>query len=112
MLLRNWNDLRFLLAIERGQTLTGAARLLKVDDTTVGRRIEALQHELGVRLVQRAAGGRLLLTPTGLAVARRAEAMEHQLDEISEIVGELCLNLGDGHPFMLRRYRDRLRCRL
>jgi hypothetical protein len=25
---------------------------------------------------------------------------------------ELCLNLGDGHPFMLRRYRDRLRCRL
>lgn len=31
---RNWNDLRFLLAVKRGQTLRAAARQLHVDDTT------------------------------------------------------------------------------
>jgi hypothetical protein len=32
---RTWNDLRYLLATKRGATITAAARLLSVDDTTI-----------------------------------------------------------------------------
>jgi len=83
----NWNDLRYLLAVKRGQTLTGAARQLKVDDTTVSRRLAALQTTFGTQLVQRQGDNRLMLTPAGEVVARRAEAMEQQFDSLSELVG-------------------------
>lgn len=82
----NWNDLRYLLAIKRGQTLGAAARQLRVDDTTVSRRICSLQAALGMQLVLRVGDGRLALTQAGDAVAQRAEAMESQFQSISEIV--------------------------
>jgi hypothetical protein len=41
MQLKNWNDLRYLIAIKRGATITAATRLLSVDDTTVSRRLSA-----------------------------------------------------------------------
>lgn len=53
MQLRNWNDLRILLAVARGRSLAGAARLLGVDDTTVSRRLAALQAATGCILCQR-----------------------------------------------------------
>src|SRR5260370_30971778 len=84
---RNWNDLRYLLAIKRGQTLGATARQLRVDDTTVSRRICSLQAALGMQLVLRVGDGRLALTQAGDAVAQRAEAMESQFQSISEIVG-------------------------
>ena len=87
---RNWNDLRYLLAIKRGQTLTAAARLLGVDDTTVSRRLKALQATWGMRLLQRQGDGNLLLTPAGEAVAHRAEVMEHQFNLIGAVVGAVC----------------------
>jgi DNA-binding transcriptional LysR family regulator len=83
----NWNDLRYLLAVWRGQTLTNAARRLNVDDTTVSRRLAALQAMVGTQLVQRQGDGRLTLTRAGEVVARRAEAMEQQFDAIREVVG-------------------------
>jgi DNA-binding transcriptional LysR family regulator len=46
----NWDDLRFVLALARTGTLTGAGRQLGVDRTTVGRRLRALEQQLGVRL--------------------------------------------------------------
>lgn len=87
MHLKNWNDLRYLLAIERGQTLAAAARMLGVDDTTVSRRLEVLQTALATQLVERRGDSRLFLTPAGVAVARRAEAMEQQLEAIPEVIG-------------------------
>jgi DNA-binding transcriptional LysR family regulator len=83
----NWNDLRYLLAIKRGQTLGAAARQLRVDDTTVSRRIDSLQAALGMQLVLRLGDGRLALTQAGDAVAQRAEAMENQFQSIGEIAG-------------------------
>jgi DNA-binding transcriptional LysR family regulator len=83
----NWNDLRYLLAVWRGQTLTNAARRLNVDDTTVSRRLAALQAMMGTQLVQRQGDGRLMLTPAGEVVAQRAEAMEQQFASIREVVG-------------------------
>jgi DNA-binding transcriptional LysR family regulator len=83
----SWNDLRYLLAVKRGQTLTTAARQLRVDSTTVSRRLTALQAALNTRLVQRNGQSRLSLTPAGELVARRAEAMEQQFQLVGEVMG-------------------------
>jgi len=83
----NWNDLRYLLAIMRGRTLTSAARQLRVDDTTVSRRLAALQAALQTQLVQRHADNKMSLTAAGQIVARRAEAMEQQVRAIAEVIG-------------------------
>jgi DNA-binding transcriptional LysR family regulator len=82
----NWNDLRYLLAIRRGQTLSTAARQLSVDDTTVSRRLAALQSAFGAQLFQRHADGTLALTPIGDAMADRAEVMEQQFNQIGGVV--------------------------
>jgi len=74
---RSWNDLRFLIAIKRGQTLRAAARQLQVDDTTVSRRLALLQSDVGRELVRRQGDGKWMLTKAGELVAREAEAMEH-----------------------------------
>jgi DNA-binding transcriptional LysR family regulator len=74
---RSWDDLRFLIAIKRGQTLGAAARQLEVDDTTVSRRLAALQSDVGRHLVRRQGDGKWMLTAAGELVAREAEAMEH-----------------------------------
>ena len=80
----NWNDLRYLLAIKRGLTLAAAARQIGVDDTTVSRRLAALQSAMGTPLLQRQGEGKLMLTPEGEAVVHHAEVMEHQFDLIGD----------------------------
>ncbi|MGI9463616.1 MAG: LysR family transcriptional regulator [Aestuariivirgaceae bacterium] len=87
MQIRNWNDFRYVLALKRGRSLSGAARLLGVDDTTVSRRLSALQSATGSELYRRQSDGTLLLTANGEAVACHAEAMEHRADLIGEVVG-------------------------
>jgi DNA-binding transcriptional LysR family regulator len=82
----NWNDLRYLLAIKRGQTLSAAARQLGVDDTTVSRRLAALQCAFGAQLFQRRADSTLALTPLGDAMADRAEVMEQQFHQIGGVI--------------------------
>lgn len=49
----NWDDLRYFLAIVDTGSLTGAARQLRVEHTTVSRRVEALEKSLGLRLFDR-----------------------------------------------------------
>src|SRR5262245_49193293 len=83
----NWSDLRYLLAIMRGRTLTSAAGQLRVDDTTVSRRLAALQAALQTQLVQRQADNKMSLTAAGQIVARRAEAMEQQVRAIAAVIG-------------------------
>jgi DNA-binding transcriptional LysR family regulator len=78
----SWDDLRYVLAVKRGQTLAAAARQLRVDDTTVSRRLSSLQAALNMRLVRRTPDHRLLLTRAGETVARRAEVMERQVQSI------------------------------
>jgi DNA-binding transcriptional LysR family regulator len=75
----NWNDLRYILAISRGKTLAAAARLLGVDDTTVARRLVAMQATIGVRLYQRLADGTLQLTTSGERAALHAERIEREI---------------------------------
>ena len=83
MQISNWNDLRYLLAVSRGQTLRAAARQLRVDDTTVARRLSSLERQLGEKLVQRKGDRRLTLTEAGQRVVKEAEAIEQRCDTIA-----------------------------
>lgn len=87
MQIKNWDDLRYLLALERAGTLSGAARLLGVDDTTVSRRLANLQRASSAPLYHRQPDGRLQLTDEGEAAAASAERIEHQIGQVEEIFG-------------------------
>jgi len=73
----DWDDVRHLLAVKRGGTLAKAARSLRTNATTVGRRVTQLEERLGVKLFDRTSRG---WTPTD-ACARlfpHAERMEQE----------------------------------
>ena len=61
----NWDDLRVFLAVARAGSLSGAARSLGVNHSTVFRRIVGLEATLGVRLFER--------LPTGYALTVAGE---------------------------------------
>lgn len=77
----DWDDVRFFLAVARGGTLAAAGRALGVDQTTVGRRISALEDSLGGRLFQRTANG-YALTRAGHRVMLAAESMADAAAEV------------------------------
>ena len=84
MQIKNWNDLRYLLALKRGRSISAAAKLLRVDDTTVSRRLAVLQRQTQLPLFIRQPDGSHALTPKGDAIACAIEAMEHQTNIIHE----------------------------
>ncbi|HXU83915.1 MAG TPA: LysR family transcriptional regulator [Polyangia bacterium] len=73
----DWNDARYFLAIARGRTLSAAGRTLKVQQSTVGRRLSALEEALGARLFERTPEG-YLLTDAGEAMLAHAERIEDE----------------------------------
>ena len=84
----DWNDLRFFLAATRAGSLSGAARLLGVDQTTVGRRLAALEVALAARLFDRAPGG-LSLTAAGERLVEGAQRVEEAaVDAEARVAGE------------------------
>lgn len=86
----DWNDLRFVLAVQRGASLTAAARVMGVDKATVGRRIGALEGSLGIRLFERRAKG-LALTARGSRVVATAERMS---TEVAALTADLAHETG------------------
>jgi DNA-binding transcriptional LysR family regulator len=62
-----WDDLRFVLAVGRSGSLSGAARALRVNHSTVFRRIAQLEDRMGVRLFDRLPEG-YGATPAGEAL--------------------------------------------
>ncbi len=70
-----WGDYRFFLALVRAGSLSGAARVLGVDQSTVGRRLAALEGAVGVRLFDRTPDG-YVLTAAGESVRADVEALE------------------------------------
>src|SRR6201989_2887509 len=53
----DWNDLRYFLAIARGGSIGIAAKALGVNQSTVQRRLRALEAALDCSLAERQAGG-------------------------------------------------------
>lgn len=73
----DWSDFRVFLAVARAGTLSGAARLLKVDQSTVSRRLSALEAAVGTRLFDRTPSG-YFLSAAGEAARARVEELESQ----------------------------------
>jgi DNA-binding transcriptional LysR family regulator len=71
----DWGDVRYFLELSRTGTLASAARRLRVDYTTVGRRLAALERELDAKLFARTPDG-LELTEAGRSIRAAAEEME------------------------------------
>jgi DNA-binding transcriptional LysR family regulator len=73
-----WNDLHLVLAVCREGTLSGAARVLEVNHSTVFRRIGAIENKLGVRLFERLPSG-YVMTKAGEAMQQVAERVENEV---------------------------------
>lgn len=82
----NWDDLRFVLAVQRAGSLGAAARMLKVEPSTASRRLASLEAALGAKLAVRAPEG-LHLSDAGLLVGTLAESIESQLEELIRRIG-------------------------
>lgn len=71
----DWDHLRVFLAVARGGQLSGAARRLGINHTTVARRLDALEAALGTTLFERRPTG-CVLTEAGERLIPVAERIE------------------------------------
>src|SRR5215470_14110033 len=84
----DWDDLRFAAALAEAGSIGAAARRLGCDQTTVARRIAALEARLGARLFQRGSGQRLT-TAAGETVLAHAATMSAAVEALQrQIAGE------------------------
>ena len=84
----DWDDLRFFLAVARHGTLATAARELHVTQSTVSRRLAALQSRMGVRLLQRTANG-YVATLAGDSIRAHVERVEAEAMLVEQAVAGL-----------------------
>src|SRR5947199_6550919 len=71
----DWNDLRYFIAVAHEGSTLAAGRALRVSQTTVARRIAALEEAIGVPLFEKRQAG-YALTPTGEQLLERARQVE------------------------------------
>jgi DNA-binding transcriptional LysR family regulator len=78
-----WDDLKPFLAVARHGSTTAAARALHVDQSTVQRRLAALERRIGQPLVERHPTG-YRLTAYGEELRPLAEAVEQQVQRLEQ----------------------------
>jgi DNA-binding transcriptional LysR family regulator len=101
--MHNWDDIRVFLAVARADGLTGAARLLKMDPSTVGRRINRLERDVGAALFVKSPLG-YALTDLGARMRDTASEAERHLsramdagqDEAAGLTGQIRIGAPDG----------------
>ena len=76
----NWDDLKVMLALARAGSTRKAAATLSVSNTTVMRRLESLEVQVGGRLFDR--------TPDGFKVTPLADQLLPTATEVEEILTE------------------------
>ena len=81
----NWDDITVFLAVARTRNLVRAGEKLKVDHTTVSRRVRELERGLNTTLFLRSKAG-FVLTEAGLRLLQFAEGMENNANAIVETV--------------------------
>jgi DNA-binding transcriptional LysR family regulator len=81
----DWNDLRDFLAISRHRTLSAAADALGVQQSTMGRRLKALEARVGAKLLQRTPAG-FVLTIAGKAILDNVERIESEAHAIERAI--------------------------
>lgn len=81
-----WDDLRYALCLSNAGSLARAAKVLGVDHTTVGRRVEAAERALGVRLFLRTTTG-YTVTPDGERLLAPMRAVEEAVHGVTRAAG-------------------------
>ncbi|MFY0681305.1 MAG: LysR family transcriptional regulator [Thalassovita sp.] len=82
-----WADVPILLALMRRKSLGAAAEALGVDRTTVARRLERLEAQLGTQLFERISG-KLVATDAGRRILSAAERAEQELSSLNPTESE------------------------
>ena len=92
----NWDDLRIVAAVRDEGTYAGASTRLRIDETTVGRRLARIERALGLRLFEAVDGVR---KPTRQCetVLAHVEAMAAHVAEIGKV--------GESLPGLTGRFR-------
>lgn len=80
----DWSHLEYFLAVAHSGSLSGAAKKLRVNHSTVSRRLDKLEQELNVRLFDRLSHG-YQLTDHGLALRQHAEQVEERINQIQRV---------------------------
>lgn len=80
---QNWSDVRVFLAVLRAGSTLAASKELGMAQPTVARRIEALEHTLGIILFERNTRG-FHPTPDAQALIEAAEVLEAAAIDLSE----------------------------
>jgi DNA-binding transcriptional LysR family regulator len=80
----DWNDLRALLAVARHGSTLAAARHLRTSQTTVARRVAALEAALDLELFERRQDG-YRLTEAGREILAAAERVEAAATAVAEL---------------------------
>ncbi len=78
----DWGDIAVFLALARHKSLSGAARALKVNHSTIGRRVRELESALETKLFERTRHG-FLLTDAGELLFKDAEGVEAHISNIA-----------------------------
>jgi DNA-binding transcriptional LysR family regulator len=81
----DWDDLRFFLTVSERGSISGAAKLLNVNHSTVLRRLASLEKRLGSRLFDR--------LPGGYEMTAQGEELRNQLRGVSEQIEKAERNL-------------------
>ncbi len=74
----NWDDLRLFLAVARSGSISGAAKQLGVQHSTISRRMRQFELNLGARLIERKKSG-YELTQAGEHVKEAANNIEREI---------------------------------
>ncbi|MFO1027956.1 MAG: LysR family transcriptional regulator [Acetobacteraceae bacterium] len=85
-MIEDWNELKLVLAVARAGSLARAATAIKVDHSTVYRRLRAVEDRLGAKLFERAPDGVYLPTEAGTQVAAAAERIEAETQALNRAV--------------------------
>ena len=113
----DWDDLKHFLAVARHGSTTAAARALHIDQSTVQRRLMALESRIGQSLVERRTTG-YRLTACGLALLPHAERVEQQMLALERFVQSSAralngiIRLTCPEPIVLRISKSTLLARL
>jgi DNA-binding transcriptional LysR family regulator len=79
----DWNDLRYFLAVAQHGSTLAAGRALRVSQTTVARRIAALEESIGFPLFEKRQAG-YALTPAGEGLLDRARQVDIAVTSFAE----------------------------
>lgn len=75
----SWDDLQYFIAVAQAGSISGAAKALGVNHSTVLRRIASLEHSVASRLFDRLPSG-YALTGSGNLFAERLAGVREQID--------------------------------